>query len=85
MITTSDKYRMFSLENETDLTNLKEDFWFCFLGKLKQAIESGALSEEDLKDDAMIVARCVLVITGESVVPRSSYGKRMLANLRHFV
>jgi hypothetical protein len=81
----SNKTHWFALDNEQALAQLKDDFWDVFLAKLRQAVESGALSEKDTKDYAMTVARCVLVITGESMVPRSDKGKKMLANLRHFV
>ena len=75
----------FALNNEQALSQLKEDFWDVFLAKLRQAVESGALNEDALENDAMIVARCVLTITAESVAPRSPYGKEMLDLLRHFV
>lgn len=82
---TSSKARKFSLENETDLANLREDFWACFEARLHSALLSGALSEEDVAERPMTVARCVLVLTAENTAPRSSYGKQMLANLRHSV
>ena len=75
----------FALNNEQALSQLKEDFWDVFLAKLRQAVESDALSEEDIEERPMIVARCVLTITAESVAPRSPYGKEMLDLLRHFV
>jgi len=75
----------FTLNNEQALAQLRDDFWDVFLAKLRAAVESGALSEEDVAERPMVVARCVLVLTGESVVPRSDKGKKMLANLRHFV
>ena len=81
----SNKTHWFALDNEQALTQLKEDFWGVFLTNLRRAVESGALSEEDTQERAMTVSRCVLVITGESMVPRSDKGKKMLANLRHFV
>ena len=74
----------FALNNEQALSQLKEDFWDVFLAKLRQAVESGVLSEDALENDAMIVARCVLTITAESVAPRSPYGKEMLDTLRNF-
>ena len=55
----------FALNNEQALSQLKEDFWDVFLAKLRQAVESGVLSEDALENDAMIVARCVLTITAE--------------------
>ena len=75
----------FALNNEQALSQLKEDFWDVFLAKLRQAVESGALSEEDIEERPMTVCRSVLVITGEGMVPRSEKGRKMLANLRHFV
>lgn len=75
----------FSLDNKTDLENLKEDFWSCFEARLNAALESGAISDEDIEERPMTIARCVLVITGESMVPRSRHGVDMLKNLRHFV
>jgi len=75
----------FALDNEQALSQLKEDFWDVFLAKLRAAVESGALDEDALENDAMIVARCVLTITAESVAPRSAKGKAMLTNLRNFV
>ena len=81
----SNKTHWFALDNEQALAQLKEDFWDVFLAKLRQAVESGALSEDDTEERAMTVARCVLVITGEGMVPRSERGKKMLANLRHLV
>lgn len=75
----------FALDNEQALSQLKEDFWDVFLAKLRAAVESGALSEEDIEESTMIVARCVLVLTGESVAPRSDKGKKMLASLRNFI
>ena len=74
----------FALNSEQALSQLKEDFWDVFLAKLRQAVESGVLSEDALENDAMIVARCVLTITAESVAPRSPYGKEMLDLLRNF-
>jgi hypothetical protein len=81
----SNKTHWFALDNEQALAQLKEDFWDVFLANLRRAVESGALSEEDTQERTMTVSRCVLVITGESMVPRSDSGKKMLANLRHFV
>lgn len=79
------KFKKFSLNNKADLDNLKEDFWFCFEARLNAALESGAISEEDLEERPMTVARCVLRLTGENVTPRSNRGIAMLENLRHFV
>jgi len=81
----SNRTHWFALDNEQALSQLKEDFWDVFLAKLRAAVESGALNEDALENDAMIVARCVLVLTGESMVPRSAKGKAMLENLRKFV
>lgn len=81
----SNRTHWFALDNEQALLQLKEDFWDVFLAKLRQAVESGALSEEDIEERAMAVCRSVLVITGESMAPRSGAGKKMLANLRRFV
>ena len=75
----------FALDNEQALAQLKEDFWDVFLAKLRAAVESGALSEDDIEESAMIVARCVLTLAGESVAPRSQHGKTMLTNLRNFM
>ena len=81
---TRDK-QMFKLDNDFKIEQLMADFRFCFLAKLNAVLESGAVSEQDLEERPMTVARCVMVLTGESMVPRSDKGKEMLANLRHFV
>lgn len=81
----SNRTHWFTLDNEQALEQLKEDFWDVFLAKLRSAVESGALSEDDIEESAMIVARCVLTLAGESVAPRSRHGKTMLTNLRNFV
>lgn len=81
----SNRTHWFALDNEQAPSQLKEDFWDVFLAKLRSVVESGALSEDALENDAMIVARCVLVITGENVGPLSPHGKKMLANLRQFI
>lgn len=81
----SNRTHWFALDNEQALAQLKEDFWDVFLAKLRSAVESGALSEDDIEESAMIVARCVLTLAGESVAPRSEKGKKMLASLRNFI
>jgi hypothetical protein len=81
---TRDK-QAFTLDNDFQIEQLMTDFRFCFLAKLNAALESGAISEQDLEERPMTVARCVLVLTGEDMVPRSARGKAMLENLRHFV
>ena len=81
---TRDK-QMFKLDNDFQIEQLMADFKFCFVAKLNAAIESGAISEQDLELSPMIVARCVLVLAGESMTPKTPYGKAMLENLRHFV
>jgi len=75
----------FTLDNEFQIEQLMTDFKFCFVAKLNAAIESGAISEQDLELSPMIVARCVLVLAGESMTPKTPYGKAMLENLRKFV
>ena len=75
----------FTLDNDFQIEQLMTDFRFCFLAKLNAALQSGAISEQDLEERPMTVARCVLVLTGEDMVPRSARGKAMLENLRHFV
>jgi hypothetical protein len=81
---TRDK-QAFTLDNDFQIEQLMTDFRFCFLAKLNAALQSGAISEQDLEERPMTVARCVLVLTGEDMVPRSARGKAMLENLRHFV
>lgn len=81
---TRDK-QAFTLDNDFQIEQLMTDFKFCFLAKLNAALQSGAISEQDLEERPMTVARCVLVLTGEDMVPRSARGKAMLENLRHFV
>lgn len=63
----------------------KDVFWDHYLEKLEQALKSGALSESDVENSGMIIAKSVLVIAAEGVKPMSPYGKRILANLRHFI
>lgn len=75
----------FVLSNDFQIEQLIADFKFCFLAKLNAALESGAISEQDLEERPMTIARCALVLTGESMVPRSAKGKAMLENLRKFV
>jgi len=75
----------FTLDNDFQIEQLIADFKFCFLAKLNAALQSGAISEQDLEERPMTVARCVLVLTGESMTPKTLYGKAMLENLRHFV
>ena len=81
---TRDK-QAFTLDNDFQIEQLMTDFKFCFLAKLNAALQSGAISEQDLEERPMTVARCVLVLTGEDMVPRSARGKAMLENLRHFI
>ena len=81
---TRDK-QAFTLDNDFQIEQLMTDFRFCFLAKLNAALQSGAISEQDLEERPMTVARCVLVLTGEDMVPRSAKGKALLENLRHFV
>lgn len=81
---TRDK-QAFTLDNDFQIEQLMTDFRFCFLAKLNAALQSGAISEQDLEERPMTVARCVLVLTGEDMVPRSARGKAMLENLRHFI
>lgn len=81
---TRDK-QAFTLDNDFQIEQLMTDFRFCFLAKLNAALQSGAISEQDLEERPMTVARCVLVLTSEDMVPRSARGKAMLENLRHFV
>jgi len=75
----------FTLDNDFQIEQLMTDFRFCFLAKLNAALQSGAISEQDLEERPMTVARCVLVLTGEDMVPRSARGKAMLENLRNFI
>jgi len=75
----------FTLSNDFQIEQLMADFRFCFLAKLNAALQSGAVSEQDLEERPMTVARCALVLTGESMVPKTASGKAMLENLRHFV
>lgn len=75
----------FTLDNDFQIEQLMTDFKFCFLAKLNAALQSGAISEQDLEERPMTVARCVLVLTSEDMVPRSAKGKAILENLRHFV
>lgn len=64
----------------------RDVFWDdLYLKKLDSALKSGALSESDIEDSPMIVIKSVLVIAAEGVKPMSSYGKGVLANLRHFI
>lgn len=81
----NNKTHWFALDNQQALAQLKEDFWDVFLAKLRLAVESGVLSEEDIEERPMTVCRSVLVITGESMVPLSERGKKMLASLRSFI
>lgn len=81
---TRDK-QAFTLDNDFQIEQLMTDFRFCFLAKLNSVLLSGAVSEQDLEERPMTVARCVLVLTGEDMVPRSAKGKALLENLRHFV
>lgn len=81
---TRDK-QAFTLDNDFQIEQLMTDFRFCFLAKLNAALQSGAISEQDLEERPMTVARCVLVLTGEDMVPRSEKGKKMLASLRNFI
>lgn len=81
---TRDK-QAFTLDNDFQIEQLMTDFRFCFLAKLNAALQSGAISEQDLEERPMTVARCVLVLTSEDMVPRSAKGKAILENLRHFV
>lgn len=81
---TRDK-QAFTLDNDFQIEQLMTDFRFCFLAKLNAALQSGAISEQDLEERPMTVARCVLVLTSEDMVPRSARGKAILENLRHFV
>jgi len=75
----------FTLSNDFQIEQLIADFKFCFLAKLNEALQSGAISEQDLEERPMTIARCVMVLTAEDMVPRSAKGKAMLENLRHFV
>ena len=75
----------FTLDNDFQIEQLMTDFKFCFLAKLNEALQSGAISEQDLEERPMTIARCVMVLTGESMTPRSAKGKAMLENLRKFV
>lgn len=63
----------------------KDMFWKHYLEKLEQALKSGALSESDVENSGMIIAKSVLVIAAEGVKPMSPHGKKILANLRHFI
>ena len=81
---TRDK-QAFTLDNDFQIEQLMTDFKFCFLAKLNAALQSGAISEQDLEERPMTVARCVLALTSEDMVPRSARGKAILENLRHFV
>ena len=76
---------MFKLDNDFQIKQLMLDFEFCFLAKLNSALLSGAISEQDLEERPMTVARCVMVLTGEDMAPKTTSGKAMLDNLRHFV
>jgi len=84
MVMASNKQE-FALSNDFQIEQLIDDFRFCFLAKLNSVLLSGAVSEQDLEERPMTVARCVLVLTGEDMVPRSAKGKALLENLRHFV
>lgn len=53
-----------------------------FHANLLEALDSGALSGTEYPN---AILKSVLVITAESFTPRSDEGKKLLANLRHFI
>lgn len=81
----SNRTHWFALDNEQALAQLKEDFWDVFLAKLRSAVESGALSEDDIENHPMTIARCVLFLAAEATLPWHKDGKAMLENLRSLV
>ncbi|MBA7682675.1 hypothetical protein ES703_91027 [subsurface metagenome] len=51
----------------------------------QKALDSGAVSEEDLPEHDHTLARCIFIITAEDFTPLSPSGKEMLKNLEKFV
>lgn len=56
-----------------------------FFKKYGEALQSGAISEEDMALKDYTLARCVLMITARAFEPLSDYGKEMLTNLEKFI
>lgn len=65
------------------LSELINNFGIEFVRLYKQAVDSGGAGRDHYTPYE--IGRCVLIIAAENFGPVSKEGKKLLANLRHFI